>query len=490
MSAFIDMSAATGNAECQLSLTKIIVDTLGGAMRNVLRTCAEKINDRFDELSTLDSDDRLDAIITMFGLNEEDIVKIKMPVKKNADPTKKNATKPKAEKKIPVPFWGQKTVKPELCQGLMAGLYNQCTGKPKAGCIYCTKCQKEADSNGGIPKRGNIALRLEQFEESFYEYTPPGGKVKKIYYYQHVLKHNFTDDDIDEMLKANGIKLNNKGKLNLLYVPEKKTRKPKEENLTDDMEKPKISKKKKVPEPEPEPENDDEDEDEDFDDTGSVCSQSTIATDQTGLTEQTEQTDFDDDDIPYPPDDDEDDKPEPVKKPQLVFKKGDKVVYKHNGDIKKVTIVGVHLDDDTPYYTIKLKNGNEKTTDGNNLSLDSEPEPAKKKVTIPDNVSSISMKVDFEGPPKPKKSALKKKDPEPEPEPEPEDEEEEEEIDITNYKIANFGEERYAMLKDADLNQDVDLYSIKDYVGPKKFKIVNLQPVGKFNNNKKKVKIF
>jgi hypothetical protein len=438
MSAFIDMSAAaTGNANCQLSLNKIIVDTLGGAMRNVLRICAEKINDNFDQLTSLNHDDRFTAIVQLFGLEEEDNVKIIKPAKKPADPTKKNTTKSKAEKKIPVPFWGKQTVKPELCQGLMAGLYNQCTGKPKNGGIYCAKCQKDADSNEGIPKRGNIEHRMEQFRESLYEYTPPGGKLKKIYYYQYVLKNNFTAEDVDKMLKENGIKLNTQGKMNLIYIPEKKTRKPKEENLTDDMEeKPKTPKKKKVqePEPEPEPEDEDEDNENDDDDTASVFSQSTIATDQTGVTEQND-FDDDDDDIPFPPDDDdEDDDTKPVKK----------------------------------------------------------PEPAKKKVTIPDDVDTISMKINIDDSPKkgklPKKEKgiLKKKDLEPEPEPEFEADEE---IDITKYRIAKFGDTRYAMLRDADMTEDVDLYAIEDYVRPKDFKITSLKPVGKFNNTTKKVKM-
>jgi hypothetical protein len=441
-----EMSAAIELANCQLSLNKIIIDTLGGAMRNVLRTCAEKINDRFDELSTLDSDDRLDAIITMFGLNEEDIVKIKMPVKKIADPTKKNTTaKAKAEKKLPVPFWGKQTVKPELCQGLMAGLYNQCTGKPKNGGIYCAKCQKDADSNEGIPKRGNIECRMEQFRESLYEYTPPGGKLKKIYYYQYVLKNNFTAEDVDLMLKENGIKLNTQGKTNLIYIPEKKTRETKKK-LTEDMEeKPKKSKKQNAPAPE----NDDEDDqdqngdDTDFDDNASVCSQSTVATDQTDMTIGTQQTDFDDDGIPDAPDDDDDEpEPEPVKKP--------------------------------------------------------EPEPAKKspkKDTIPDNVHTIAMKdVIIESAQKPKKSALKKT-PQPQPDNDDDDEEQygdedqDQEIDITKYKIAKFGESRYAMLRDADMSGDVDIYDISDYVGPKNFKIVSFKPVGKFNKDTKKVKL-
>jgi hypothetical protein len=65
-----------------------------------------------------------------------------------------------------------------------------------------------------------------------------------------------------------------------------------------------------------------------------------------------------------------------------------------------------------------------------------------------------------------------------------------EEIDITKYKIAKFGEKRYAMLRDCDLSEDVDLYAISDYLGSKDFKIVSIEPVGKFNKDTKKVKIW
>ena len=101
------MSASIEIANCQLSLNKILVDTLGSAMRGVLRTCAERINEHFDELVNLDSDDRLETIIKMFGLDDEDTVKIIKPAKKTStDSTKKNTTaKAKAEKKMPIPFW-------------------------------------------------------------------------------------------------------------------------------------------------------------------------------------------------------------------------------------------------------------------------------------------------------------------------------------------------------------------------------------------------
>jgi hypothetical protein len=115
------------------------------------------------------------------------------------------------------------------------------------------------------------------------------------------------------------------------------------------------------------------------------------------------------------------------------------------------------------------------------------PEPAKRKVTIPDDIDTISMKINIEDSPKKGKSILKKKnDPDSDSEPEFDVDEE---IDINKYRIAKFGDTRYAMLRDADMNADVDLYAIEDFVGPKDFKITSLKPVGKFNNTTKKVKM-
>jgi isoleucyl-tRNA synthetase len=63
------------------------------------------------------------------------------------------------------------------------------------------------------------------------------------------------------------------------------------------------------------------------------------------------------------------------------------------------------------------------------------------------------------------------------------------EIDITKFKIAKFGDTRYAMMRDAVMSGDIDLYAITDYVNTKVFKIVSLKPVGKFNIDTKKVKL-
>jgi hypothetical protein len=64
------------------------------------------------------------------------------------------------------------------------------------------------------------------------------------------------------------------------------------------------------------------------------------------------------------------------------------------------------------------------------------------------------------------------------------------EIDITLFKTVNLGGTKYAILKDADMNEDVDIYDITDYVSKTEFKIVSLKPVGIFNNNARKVKKF
>ena len=287
---------------CPLSLNKIIMDTLGGAMRKVLKECAEKINSNFDALTSIDPEDRLETIIRMFGLEDEDTVKIIQPAKKKASDPK--MPKAKAEKKIPVPFWIYRdattkaevnTSKPNLCQGLTAGLYSQCPAKPKDGNVYCTKCLKDAMANDGTPKRGNIAMRIEQFEHYKYEYTPPNSKtVKKIYPLEWALKNKYTEEEFDEMLRENEVKLTEQGKKLIKFIPERKTRAKKTKNLTEDM----LGKKKakKASEPEEEPEEDEDD------DNVSVSSDYTTATE--------------DADVPYPDEDEEEETEEPEPEPK------------------------------------------------------------------------------------------------------------------------------------------------------------------------------
>jgi len=221
----------------------------------------------------------LEAIIKTFGLDEEDYAKVVKPAKKETTGEKTpRKTKPKAEKKLPVPFWIYKdkttktevsTVNTDLCHGLTAGLYSQCPNKPLNGCDYCKKCQNEAVSNNGVPKRGNIEDRAEQFEADKYKYTPPGAKSKKIYPLEWAVKNKYTEEDFDRMLEQ--LNMTDYSKKVIKFIPEKKPRATKKTDLTEDMteEKPTDKKTKK---PEPEPENEDDGEATDDDDTISVSS--------------------------------------------------------------------------------------------------------------------------------------------------------------------------------------------------------------------------
>ena len=91
--------------------------------------------------------------------------------------------------------------------------------------------------------------------------------------------------------------------------------------------------------------------------------------------------------------------------------------------------------------------------------------------------------VDVENVPKPKKSALKKKNDQ---EPVVNDDDE---IDITLFKIAKLGGTRYAISRNADMNEFVELYEV-DFVSNTEWKIVSLKAVGKFNFNTKKIQKF
>jgi len=96
---------ANANAACSLSLSEITMNALASAMRGVLLQAAKNINENIFQLVQIDDEDeRLEAITKMFGIDEQDRVKITKS--KSPSASKKPATtKPKAEKKMPVPFW-------------------------------------------------------------------------------------------------------------------------------------------------------------------------------------------------------------------------------------------------------------------------------------------------------------------------------------------------------------------------------------------------
>ncbi|MFM2009758.1 MAG: hypothetical protein RLZZ479_148 [Bacteroidota bacterium] len=421
------------------------MNALASAMRGVLLQAAKNINEKIFQLVQIDDEDeRLEAITKMFGIDEQDRVKITKSNKTSSSASKKPATaKPKAEKKMPVPFWMYSdkktkqvitTAKDDLCQGLTAGLYSQCTRKPKDGEIYCPICKKDADKNDGVPKRGNIQMRTEQFKEMTGEdkhlYSTPDGKVKKIYPLDWYIKNKYTKENFSDMLTENGINLTDKGLALIEYIPEKNVR-PKKTNLTTDMKPAKKTKNTKLEDdiPKDDEDKDDEDKDEDFDDelseTASNYSQSTT------------DGNADDDDVPFPPDDDDDDAKSIVSEPEP------------------------------------------------------EPEPEKSKkakkpsAEVPDNCHTIitpkssTKKTPTKPDTKPKKITFQ--------------EEAEEEVDITKYRTITIGDDddqqRYGCLRTADMDTEFQIYKVADYVSPKKFKIVSSKPIGTYNPETDELKL-
>jgi len=452
------MSTANEIANCQLSLNKIVIDTIGGAMRRVLESCAKSINDNFEDLSELNSEDRLSAIIKLFGLTDEDttkIINIKLPVKKTDGQTKRTPAKPK-EKKIPVPFWiyydkttkkQTSTANPTLCQGLMAGLYNQCTNKPKAGCEYCTKCQKDAESNDGIPKRGNIELRTEQFLSSSYEYTPPGSdKPKKIYPFDCAIKRKFTEENFDEMLRENDFKLTPKGLIAIKFVPEKKVR-SKKDKLTEDMTEDMTEKKGKKKTNEPAHELDDDEEMDDDDDTDSQYSDGT----QLGDNNNAEDDEEEDPEVPDEEEEEEEEAPKtaPLTKKSLttVSETKPKSTIKHAPEKSptKPAAKTTNDDDDVPFAN------------------DEEEAPAPTQKNAPITKKSLTVSET--------KSGQKTK---------------ERVGDAIKYKTFKFGEnERYAVLRNADMSDVVEIYDVElsTYEGPMNFTITSNEPIGTFDSS-------
>lgn len=284
------MSAEMCQVPC-LGINQIIMDSLNSAFRTLLVKCAENVNNNFDQLKQMDSGDRFEAIVKMFGLEEKDTVKIIKPApKKTADgTTPKKTGKPKAEKTLPMPFWGEKTVNRQKCHGLQATLYNQCAKSCVDGSIYCKKCKEEADKNDhGMPNRGNIESRLEQFEQDYYDYTTPDDKCRQVYIRNWAVKKELSQDQVVEIFQKNGIVLTEEDKSIMFYVPPKKKSAKSKKGLTEDMDpKPKGNRKGRPTPGRPSPikpapldDNDDNDatDENDDDDTETVCTETTETT--------------------------------------------------------------------------------------------------------------------------------------------------------------------------------------------------------------------
>ena len=281
----------------KLNLNEVALNTLGAAMRNMLLEAVETINLNFASLSGLDEDARKERLIDLLGLDETDTTKIKKSQKKTPATTtegkKPRTAKPKEPKACPLPIWGAKTVNLTKCNALTSSLYSQCLAECVEGSKFCAKCKKDFDNNGTISKRGTIDKRLHQFRkmtnDSHNIYKTPDGKKHKIYVRTWIEKSKgkYTIDNLHTVLGEMATQLSEEELAEMMYVPEKKTKKGKK--ITDGMG-------KKPADDENEEENEDEDE---------------CGSEATDMTYQT-----DDDDVPEIPDDEDDEslkKPEPAK---------------------------------------------------------------------------------------------------------------------------------------------------------------------------------
>lgn len=278
---------------CKMSISQAILNSLVGEWQNNIRKFASIINENIDDISSInDHDERYKKIIELLNFEETDANKIiKQPnkilkiVKQNQENnknynddenSKNNAVKiiKKSGRKIvecPIPFWCvfengdmiESTINSNNCCALKNPLYNQCINTKLKNSDYCAKCSKTVDENG-IPKCGNIAMRIQQFSKGNYKFITPDNIEKKIYFRDYCNKKNFNSEDLVEVLKKNNIKLNENEINKIMYKREKKAtgRKP-----------------KKIKENE---ENNDENDEENDDDTKSV---------NTNFTEQTENED-------------------------------------------------------------------------------------------------------------------------------------------------------------------------------------------------------
>ena len=227
----------------KLNLDEVALNTLGAAMRNMLLEAVETINLNFASLSGLDEDARKERLIDLLGLDETDTTKIKKSQKKTPATTtegkKPRTAKPKEPKACPLPFWGAKTVNLTKCNALTSSLYSQCLAECVEGSKFCAKCKKDFDNNGTISKRGTIDKRLHQFRkmtnDSHNIYKTPDGKKHKIYVRTWIEKSKgkYTIDNLHTVLGEMATQLSEEELAEMMYVPEKKTKKGKK--ITDGM---------------------------------------------------------------------------------------------------------------------------------------------------------------------------------------------------------------------------------------------------------------
>ena len=122
--------------------------------------------------------------------------------KKQASP-KVPKVKVEKEPKFVLPFCGEVSVCPSLCQGIRLNhqLFTQCTNDQESGSEFCSTCQKQAaKSSSGKPTYGTVADRLAT---GLLDYSANGKKVVR---YSKVMdKLNIKREAADAAAEAAGI---------------------------------------------------------------------------------------------------------------------------------------------------------------------------------------------------------------------------------------------------------------------------------------------
>jgi hypothetical protein len=227
-----------------MTLSDIVLKQLTASFRTLLVAGAEKVCENFNTLIPMDDESRLEEILKLFGVSNEEIVKIK-PSKPRASKTESTDEKPKGKRTITKPFplpFHPSLVDPAKCQALTGKLKTQCSGKKVDGFEYCSKCKKIADSNDGRVTAGDVRSRVIQYNTSinvngkqlnkYFDYHN-GEKTFTIYYARELEKTNHTLEEAFQKLAEKGVDLSEPGlRERLSYAPpkkEKKVSKPKAE---------------------------------------------------------------------------------------------------------------------------------------------------------------------------------------------------------------------------------------------------------------------
>ena len=205
-----------------INLSSLVLTQLTAAFRTLILQGTDKICSNFDNLSAMSPNDRQTEIYKLFGMSNDEIIKIKGNTKKNPkSETDKTTNKPRGKRVVNKPFplpFHKSLIDNSKCHGLATKALTQCPNNPVEGSVYCAKCKKQADEvDENVPKMGTIETRIEQQTKpltvngkqlsKWYQYLSPypDSKPKNIYYPSVLEKSGNTIQEAFSKLSELGI---------------------------------------------------------------------------------------------------------------------------------------------------------------------------------------------------------------------------------------------------------------------------------------------